>query len=135
MRIRWSLAVVIGLGVAASVGVLAWALSPVAPALSAAVFAVACLPFGVTLGWLLAVAPRTLPPSPHTEDSAERTWLTAALAGTATDVVLVAGLGLTAAAITRVELPTTLVLLAVVMLAFGSAAVRYALARVRATRA
>ena len=84
------------------------------------------------LGWIIAVAPKTVPTAPHPSDSVESAWLNSALAGTTTDVVLVAGLALTAISITRLELPTQLVLLGVLLVAFASTATRYTVARTRA---
>lgn len=135
MIVRWLVAVLIGAVVAALVGVLTWMLSPVAPEVSGIVFAAAALPFGVMLGWIIAVAPRSAPTSPHASDTAETTWMNTALAGTATDLVVVAGLGLTAISITRLELPTQLVLLGILLVAFASTATRYAIARSLAVRA
>ncbi len=135
MVTRWTLAVLVGLAVASVVGLLAWLLSPVTPALSGVVFAVTSLPVGITLGWVIFVAPATMPTSPHAEDSIEVTWMDQALTGTATDLVVVIGLTLAAVSITRWELPTVLLLLALLIVAFGSASVRYTLARHRAIRA
>ena len=135
MLIRWSLSALIGVTVAAVVGLLAWMLSPVAPELSGIVFAATALPFGVMLGWIIAVAPTTVPAPSRPSESAETAWLNTALAGTATDIVVAAGLGLTAISITRIELPTQLVLLGVLLVAFASTAARYAFARTRAVRA
>ena len=131
---RWFIAALIGAAVAALAGLVAWALSPVAPGLSGIVFAVTALPFGVMLGWIIAVAPKSLP-APHSSDTAETTWMNTALAGTATDVVLVVGLGLAAISIAQSELPTQLVLLGILLVAFASTATRYAIARTRAVRA
>ncbi len=61
---RWLAAVLIGVVVATIVGALAWMLSPVAPTISAIVFTFSTLPFGVMLGWIVAVAPKTTPPHP-----------------------------------------------------------------------
>ena len=131
---RWFIAVLIGAAVAAVVGLVAWALSPVAPGVSGAIFAIAAFPFGVMLGWIIAVAPKTLPASPHSSDNAEATWMNTALAGTATDVVLVVGLGLAVISIAQSEPPTQLVLLGILLVAFASTATRYAFARTRAVR-
>lgn len=135
MVVRWFFTVLIGVVVAAVVGVLAWALSPVAPEVSGIVFAIAALPFGVMLGWIIAVAPKTLPASPHPSDTAESAWLSTALAGTATDLVVVVGLGLAAISIARLELPTQLVLLGILLVAFASTATRYSIVRTHAVRA
>jgi hypothetical protein len=134
MMIRWFVAVLIGAAVSTLAGVVAWALSPIAAGLSGIVFALAALPFGVMLGWIIAVAPKSQP-SPHTSETAEASWMNTALAGTATDVVLAVGLGLAAISIVRSELPTQLVLLGVLLVAFASTATRYAIARTRAVRA
>lgn len=135
MRVRWMLAIIVGLIVAAITGGLAWALSPVAPELSGIVFASAALPLGLTLGWVITVAPKTVPADAHAAESVESSWLSQALGGTSTDIVLVVGLALTAVSLTRVEVPTQLVLLGILLLAFASTAIRYAVARVRAVRA
>jgi hypothetical protein len=135
MLVRWIVAILIGSVVAAIVGILAWALSPVAPDLSGIIFAAAALPFGVMLGWIIAVAPKSMPSSSQSSDNAETTWMNTALAGTATDIVVVAGLGLAAISITRTELPTQLVLLGILLVAFASTATRYAFAQTRAVRA
>lgn len=135
MLVRWFFTVLIGVVVAALVGVLAWVLSPVAPDVSGIVFAIAALPCGVMLGWIIAVAPKSLPASPHSSDTAETTWMNTALAGTATDLVVVVGLGLAAISIARLELPTQLVLLGILLVAFASTATRYSIARTRAVRA
>lgn len=133
MVFRWLLTALIGIAVAAVVGVLAWALSPVAPELSGVVFAATGLPFGLLLGWTLVVAPKSMPTSPRTSaDSAETAWLNTALAGTATDLIVVTGLALAAISIARTELPTQLVLLGILLLAFTSAAARYSVVRTRA---
>ena len=129
---RWLAAALIGVAAAAIVGALAWILTPVAPLVSGIVFTLSTLPFGVMLGWIIAVAPKTVPTAPHPSDSVESAWLNSALAGTTTDVVLVAGLALTAISITRLELPTQLVLLGVLLVAFASTATRYTVARTRA---
>ena len=134
MIIRWILAILMGAVVAALAGVVAWALSPAAPEVSGVVFAAVALPFGVMLGWIVAVAPKSLPASPHSSDTAEVTWMNTALAGTATDVVLIVGLGLAAVSIARLELPAQLVLFGVLLVAFASTAARYAIARTRAVR-
>lgn len=134
MAVRWSLATLTGVAVAAVVGLLAWLLSPVAPALSGVVFAASALPFGLALGWIILVSPKTVPESPHASDSAEVSWLNTALAGTANDIVIVVGLALTAVSITRAELPTALVLLGVLLVAFASTTARYSVARMRAVR-
>ena len=135
MFARWILAVAVGLAVSATTGVLAWALTPFDPVASTIVFAAVALPFGVTLGWIVAVAPRTMPASPRSADSVETTWMTTALAGTATDLVLVAGLALAALAIARVEVPAQFVLLGILVVAFAATAARYAVARIRSVRA
>jgi len=135
MFARWILAVAVGLAISATTGVLAWALTPFDPVVSTIVFAAVALPFGVTLGWIVAVAPRTMPASPRSADSVETTWMTTALAGTATDLVLVAGLALAALAIARVEVPAQFVLLGILVVAFAATAARYAVARIRSVRA
>ena len=135
MFARWILAVAVGLAISATTGVLAWALTPFDPVVSTIVFAAVALPFGVTLGWIVAVAPRTMPTSPRSADSVETTWMTTALAGTATDLVLVAGLALAALAIARVEVPAQFVLLGILVVAFAATAARYAVARIRSVRA
>jgi len=135
MFARWILAVAVGLAISATTGVLAWALTPFEPVVSTIVFAAVALPFGVTLGWIVAVAPRTMPASPRSADSVETTWMTTALAGTATDLVLVAGLALAALAIARVEVPAQFVLLGILVVAFAATAARYAVARIRSVRA
>jgi len=135
MVVRWFLTALIGVAVAAVVGLVAWALSPAEPEVAGVVFTTTALPFGVMLGWIIAVAPKSMPNQPHSADSVEATWLNTALAGTATDLVAVAGLGLTAISVTRVELPTQLVLLGILLVAFASTATRYAVARTRAVRA
>jgi hypothetical protein len=135
MFARWILAVAVGLAISATTGVLAWALTPFDPVVSTIVFAAVALPFGVTLGWIVAVAPRTMPASPRSADSVETTWMTTALAGTATDLVLVAGLALAALAIARVEIPAQFVLLGILVVAFAATAARYAVARIRSVRA
>ena len=135
MFARWILAVAVGLAISATTGVLAWALTPFDPVVSTIVFAAVALPFGVTLGWIVAVAPHTMPASPRSADSVETTWMTTALAGTATDLVLVAGLALAALAIARVEVPAQFVLLGILVVAFAATAARYAVARIRSVRA
>lgn len=134
MVIRWFAAILIGIVAAGIVGLLAWALSPVAPELSGLIFTAVGLPFGITLGWIIAVAPKTVPEQPHADDSVESRWMSDAMAGTTTDIVAVTGLGLAVVAITRIELPSQLLLLAVLIVAFASTATRYAVARVRASR-
>lgn len=134
MTARWLTAILIGVIVAGIGGLLAWALSPVAPELTGVIFTLVGLPFGITLGWIIAVAPRTMPTRPHPGDSVESRFMNDALAGTATDIVAAVGLCLAAVAITRAELPTQLLLLAVLVLAFASTATRYTVARVRASR-
>ena len=135
MIIRWFFAVLIGAVVAALVGVLAWALSPVEPDLSGIIFGITALPFGVMLGWIIAVAPKSLPASPHSSDTAEASWMNTALGGTATDLVAVVGLALAVTSFARLELPTQLLFLGVLLVAFGSTATRYSVARARAVRA
>lgn len=135
MIIRWFLAVSIGAVLAVLVGILAWALAPVQAGLSGVVFGIAALPFGVMLGWIIAVAPKSLATSPHSSDTAEVSWMNTALGGTATDLVAVVGLALAVTSFTRLELPTQLVLLGILLVAFGSTATRYSVARMRAVRA
>ena len=134
MLARWILAVAVGLAIAATTGVLAWTISPFDPMVTAIAFAATALPFGVTLGWIVALAPRTRPAAPRAADSVETSWLTTALAGTATDLVLVVGLALATLSIARIELPAQLVLLGILLVAFAATASRYALARRRAVR-
>ena len=71
MLARWILAVAVGLAIAATTGVLAWTISPFDPMVTAIAFAATALPFGLTLGWIVAVAPRTSPAAPRAVDSVE----------------------------------------------------------------
>lgn len=135
MLARWTLTALTGIVFAGVLGVLAWLLSPVAPGVSGVVFTAVALPFGGIVGWVFFVAPRTVPVRPHADESVEKAWLSTALAGTATDLVLVVGLGLTAISITRTELPTQPLLLAVLLVAFASTALRYVITRGRALQA
>ena len=131
---RWTVAAAIGVVVAAVAGGLALLLSPVAPLVSGVVFAAVSLPFGLALGWVVAVAPRTAPRPPTAEDDVETRLLRDALSGTATDLVVVVGLLLVAVSLTRAELPTQPTLVGVLAVAFASATGRYAWARTRAVR-
>lgn len=133
MVARWSLAGLVGLGVAGVVGVLAWFLSPTSPGVSAIVFAAAALPSGVGLGATFLVPRKD--PTPRLDDSAEVTWLTRALSGMGTDLVTVVGVALAVVSIGRLELPTQLVLLGVLLVALTSAVTRYTVVRSRAIRA
>jgi hypothetical protein len=135
MFVRWIVAVLIGAVVAAGVGSLAWLLSPVPAGLFGVVFAVAALPYALLLGWNLAVAPKTVPSSAPSAETAEMTWMNSALAGTATDLVLVVGLGLAVISVARWELPTQLVLLGVLLVASAWTATRYGMDRTRAVSA
>lgn len=134
MIVRWILAVLIGGAIAAMVGLLAWLLSPVAPGLWSIIFSLAALPFGVMLG-IIILTPSRQSTSPHETDTAERTWLDKALAGTATDIVFVVAIGLVVVSISRQELPTQLVMIGLLLVAFASTATRYTVARARAVRA
>ncbi|GII98439.1 hypothetical protein CLV28_0761 [Sediminihabitans luteus] len=132
MLARWSWAVLIGLGITGAVALLAWTLSPEHPGTSAVVFAATALPFGVLVGWVVAVA---RPPASTTGDSAESAWLGTALSGAATDVVVAAGLALAVVSVAGLDLPAQLVLLGVLLVVLASATTRYALARARAVGA
>jgi hypothetical protein len=135
MFVRWIVAVLIGAVVAAVVGSSAWLLSPVPAGLFGVVFAVAALPYAPLLEWIIAVAPKTVPSSARSAETAEMTWMDPALAGTATDLVLVVGLGLAVISVARWELPTQLVLLGVLLVASASTATRYGMDRTRAVSA
>ncbi|MGA9873630.1 MAG: hypothetical protein WBQ44_21115 [Rhodococcus sp. (in: high G+C Gram-positive bacteria)] len=128
MTRRWILACITGVAIAAVMAALAGWLSPVAPALSALVFGLCTLPVGVAAGWLLCVAPAR--PEPElSDDDVESRWLSAALSGTATDLIVVIGVGLAAVSLTRRDVPADLLLLTLLLFAAASCTVRYALAR------
>lgn len=129
MTVRRILAGAVALATSLVIGVLAFLLSPVAPAISGVVFALCALPVGIGLGWVVFVAPATT--ADITEDDVESRWLNSALSGTATDLVVVIGLSLTAVSITRVDLSPTLLLTSLLVVAFGSCTLRYALQRYR----
>lgn len=135
MTVRWLLAGLTGLGVALVVSLAAWAFSPVAPLVSAAVFGACALPPGLSFGWLLCVAPITTAQEQRTDDDIETQWLTKALSGTATDLVVVIGLALTAVSITRADVSPSLLLIGLLLVAAASSTMRYALQRHRALAA
>lgn len=135
MIVRWTIAILTGAAIAAMVGLLALLVSPVAPEMWAIIFAIIALPFGVMLGIIIFVVPRRQATLPHESDTAERMLMNKALAGTATDIVFVVGLGLAVVSVSRQELPTQLLLIGLLLVAFASTATRYSVARARAVRA
>lgn len=132
MTVRWCLAGLTGFGIAVVVAVSAWFFSPVAHAVSAVVFGVCALPPGLAFGWLLFVAPLTTAHVQHTDDDVERQWMTTASSGTATDLVVVIGLALTVVSITRADIPASLLLIGLLLIAVASCTTRYAILRHRA---
>lgn len=130
MTVRWILATLTALATASVVAALAFVLSPSAPGLSSLVFGICALPVGGALGWVVCVAPASAPPQ-LTENDIETRWLDSALSGTATDLVIVIGLGLTAVSISRTDVPASSLLIALLIVAFTSCTVRYVLERRR----
>jgi len=122
----WAGAVLVALAVAASVGVAAGLFRREDFWLVAAVFTVCVLPPAAALGWFLVVRPRTSTPEPHAEENVERRWTERAAAGAFWDVLVVAGLALTAVSLTGLELSVSFVLAVVVLVAMVDFVVRHA---------
>ena len=135
MTVRWIAACAVGFAVALVVSAAAWLFSPVAPAVSAVAFGACALPPGLAFGWLLCVAPTNSAFRADSDGDVETHWITEALSGTATDLVVVMGLGLVAVSITRADIPTVMLLTALILLAFASCTTRYAVQRHRALSA
>ncbi|OZF03592.1 hypothetical protein CH299_09895 [Rhodococcus sp. 14-2686-1-2] len=131
MARRWFYAGSTGLAAALLVAAAAWLLSPVAPGLSAIVFGLCALPACGALGWLFWVAPVTIPKQGPSEGDVESTWLSAALSGTATDLIIVIGLGLAAVSIGRIDVPAATLLIGLLLVALASCTTRYAIERRR----
>lgn len=127
MAVRHFLTGLVGTTFAAAIAGLAWLFSPVSPALSAAVFGVCALAPGVALGWILFLAPATT----GSADDVESRWLRDASSGTATDLITAMGVMLAVVSITRVDISTSVLLVALLLMAFASCTMRYALARRR----
>jgi hypothetical protein len=122
----WAGAAVVALAVAASVGVAAGVFRREDFWLVAAVFTVCVLPPAAMLGWFLVVRPRTSAPEPHAEENVERRWSERAAAGAFWDVLVVAGLTLTAVSLTGLELSVSFALAVVVLVAMVDFFVRHA---------
>lgn len=135
MTARWTLAGLTALATAVIVGLMTFLLSPVAPLLSAVVFGICALPVGIGLGWIVCVAPVAAPQPAISDDDIESRWQKDALSGTATDLVVVIGLALTAVSITRADVSATVLLTALLFTAFASCTMRYAIQRRRALSA
>ncbi|ARU51844.1 hypothetical protein CBR64_10445 [Cellulosimicrobium cellulans] len=122
----WAGAALVALAVAASVGVAAGLFRRDDFWLVAAVFTACVLPPAAVLGWFLVVRPRTSAPEPHAEENVERRWTERAATGAFWDVLVVAGLTLTAVSLTGLELSASFVLAVVVLVAMVDFFVRHA---------
>ncbi|TQN46138.1 hypothetical protein FHX52_2844 [Humibacillus xanthopallidus] len=122
---RRLVAAMLTLVASAAVGVLAGAMSGRPFVLTATVFAASTLAPAGALAWLLLVAPVTVRPDRNAGDNVEHRWVQVASAGAFTDLLVVMGLGLAVVSVLDVALEAQVVLLALVVLAMGDAAVRY----------
>ena len=91
------------------------------------VFAACTLGPACGLGWLLFVAGRTGPDAvAHPEETVEHLWWQRSAAGSFLDLVVVAGLVLTALSVTDLRVDATTVLTGLVLLGLADVAVRMA---------
>ncbi len=80
------------------------------------------------LAWALVVDRDTLRGAPaDPEQSVESAWYQRAASGAFTDMLLITGLGTAAISFAAIDIPTHLALAAVLIVAMGSFAVRYAI--------
>lgn len=97
------------------------------------VFAACTLPVLAALAWVILV-PTYGRPS-HPEDTVEHRWYSDATAGAFGDILLTAGLALTALSLTSIEVAGTTVLLALLIGMMIDVIVRYQVLKARANRA
>lgn len=91
---------------------------------------VATAPSLSALSWVLLVDRSTLEgATDRPEDSVEASWYEKAASGAFTDILLVTGLGCTALAFAPIEVEGLHALMAVILVAFASFGVRYAVQR------
>lgn len=107
-------------------GLFVWLGDVQRPTLAFAIMAIVTLPVTVTLGWAVLIKRSTLAGAiDKPDDSIESAWYEKAASGAFGDILIVGGLGLAGFAFTRLEVPVSLILLAVVLLAMLDFAARY----------
>ena len=109
----WAPSLVIGLVVAAVLGVNARAVNPAPnPALLGILIAAASLPIGTVLGWVLLVDRTSLEGAvARPEESVESVWLDRAMAGALPDAMAAIGLAAGAIAVSGKDVPAGAVLI------------------------
>jgi hypothetical protein len=125
-------AVLTGLLVAAGLGLVAGATGDDAFWLRAGVFAVATVGPAYGLGWLLFLSGTADPePVARPEESVEHQWWHRSASASFLDVVVVAGVGTTALAVTGLEVAATTAMAALLVVALADVGVRLAVLRRR----
>ncbi|MCD2111482.1 MULTISPECIES: hypothetical protein [Rhodococcus] len=110
--------------------VAALGLVPDYPVAAGVAVALATAPSLSALAWVLLVDRSTLEgAADRPEDSVEASWYEKAASGAFTDILLVTGLGCTALAFAPIEVEGLHALMAVILVAFASFGVRYAVQR------
>ncbi|MGA4688836.1 hypothetical protein ACPCXD_01090 [Rhodococcus sp. AB351] len=125
-------AIALGMVAAGALGVVGAALElvPEHPVVSGIAVALATVSPLVGLSWVLLVDRSTLEgAADRPEDSVEASWYEKAASGAFTDILLVTGLGCTALAFAPIEVAGLHALMAVILVAFASFGVRYAVQR------
>ncbi|MCZ2821646.1 hypothetical protein O2V63_14975 [Modestobacter sp. VKM Ac-2977] len=122
-----------GLLIASGIGVLAGAFEPDEFWLRAVVFAFCTSTPAYGVGWLVFLSGVTgEDPPAHVEETIEHQWLQRSSSAAFLDLVIVAGLGALALAVTDLDLAASSVLMWLILFAFADVAVRLTVLRRRA---
>lgn len=126
----YALMVVAGLGLAAAIGAGAGALRGTGGWwLNFGVFAFVAAAPCLSLGWMMFVAPSTVRPDTHAEDSIETRWGEQATSGAFLDLITGAGILLTAVAVLDIEISGFAVLFGMLVLGQLDVGARYLMAK------
>ncbi|WP_324274819.1 hypothetical protein [Blastococcus brunescens] len=132
MVLRHLAAASTALVLAAAIGVLAGTFGDDQFWLRAVVFGGCTLAPAYGLGWLVFLSGHTGPdPVARPEETVEHDWFQRSAAGAFLDLVVVAGLGATALAVTGLRIDALDVLTALIVLAFADVAARFTVLRRR----
>ena len=123
----WGPAALIGVAIAGAIGVVVALVTPAPqPVLLGVLTGVMGLPIAVALGWALLVDRASLKGAvDKPEDSVESDWLRRAAEGALFDGLAMIGLGAGVIAVTRIDVPADLVLMAVWLVLVVDLGVRY----------
>jgi hypothetical protein len=127
LAVEWLVGLVIaaGLGLAVALG------RPDQFWLVFGVFTACFLAPSITLAWLVLGRGRSVRPAPHAEENVESRWMDKAAAGALMDLLPAAGILAGAVSLFRLDLPADVALIGVVVFALVDGGLRFAVLRRR----